>query len=84
MTPSELKRLHERHQPNSFFFDRKSMRFFGDTMANYGVKSSTVACKSWDGKYIMCWELYRRTPVKNGNQSSGFFHETTFERVHPI
>jgi hypothetical protein len=84
MTPSELKRLHEQHQPGSHFFDRKTMQFFGDTMKNYGVKNTPVGCKTRSGKYIMCWELYRRNPVKHGLQTSAFFHETTFESVHPL
>ena len=42
MTPSQLKYEvevagHERH-----FFDRKTMKFFGDTMSNYGVRSTVI------------------------------------------
>jgi len=53
MTPSELKNNVEK--TGSYFFDRLNMRFFCDTMANYG-------CRSFKG----CWELWRKTPV-NGN-----------------
>lgn len=34
MTPSELK--YQVEQTGSNFFDRKTMKFFGDTMKNYG------------------------------------------------
>ena len=59
MTPSELKRKHQDAVPCSHYFDAETMRHFGDTMANYGVRTS--------GAY---WELYRKKPVKDGLQAS--------------
>jgi hypothetical protein len=70
MTSSELKELHEYHNPESFYFDRKTMRFFGDTMKNYGVRrisANTV-------------ELYRKKPVKHGLQNSAFFNTVTYKK----
>jgi hypothetical protein len=60
----------------SNFFERSTMKFFGDTMANYTVSSKTV-----DYKGVQCYELRRRKPVKHGLQSSAFFNAKTFERV---
>ena len=71
MTASELKRLHEQHNPHSYFFTRESMRFAGDTMKNYGV------CE-YDADH---WELYRRRPVKYGLKTCAYFRKDTFERV---
>ena len=88
MTPSQLKYEvevagHERH-----FFDRKTMRFFGDTMSNYGVRSTVITCNyNEHGQYVETgvqvevWELYRKHPVKHGLQKSAFFDAETFERV---
>jgi hypothetical protein len=70
MTPSELKYQHELHNPESYFFKRKTMRFFGDTMKNYGIRrisANTV-------------ELYRKKPVKHGLQSSAFFNTITYKK----
>jgi hypothetical protein len=70
MTPSELKYQHELHNPESYFFERKTMRFFGDTMKNYGVRrisANTV-------------ELYRKKPVKHGLQTSAFFNTITYKK----
>ena len=44
MTPRQLKyeveaASHERH-----FFDRQTMKFFGDTMSNYGARSTVITC----------------------------------------
>jgi len=65
MTPSELK--HHVEQTGSHHFDRKTMKFFGDTMRNYGVRDA--------GQY---WELYRKRPVKHGLSSSMYFDKKTF------
>ncbi len=57
----------------SYFFTSNTMKFFGDRMSNYGVRSAGEN-----------WELYRRKPVKHGLQESAYFNKETFERVHII
>ena len=92
MTPSDLKYEHELRHPESYFFDRKTMRFFGDTMRNYGVRKAAVKTDyDAEGNYtgrptesVDVWELFRRSPVKCGNTSSAFFACDDFRRVHPI
>lgn len=73
MTPVELKCKVLQANPDSKFFDRETMNFFGDTMHNYGVLS-------YDEK---TWMLYRKRPVKYGLQSPAFFDKETFKRVFP-
>lgn len=88
MNASELKYNVEKTGSN--FFSHSSMRFFGDTMKNYGVRSTTVQT-SYDehdnyvenGITVEAWELYRKHPVKNGLQSSAYFDKRTFSRIHP-
>jgi hypothetical protein len=45
------------------------MRFFGDTMSNFGVrdggKVNTLTAKGIN-KGVEVWELYRKRPVKGG------------------
>ena len=81
MNASDLKRQHEIHNPNSHFFDRSSMKFFGDTMGNYyvPVKKQTIVTHS--GESHECYELQRRHPVEAGLGTSAWFDTTTFERV---
>lgn len=74
MTPSELKRHVENAGHDSHFFDRASMRFFGDTMRNYGC--------CWSDRYG-CWELYRKRPVKHGLKDSAYFDAESFARIFP-
>lgn len=69
MSPSELKYQVEQANSNSFFFTRKTMKFFGDTMKNYGVRDA--------GSH---WELYRKRPVKHGLYKSVYFNKVTFKK----
>ena len=92
MTPSELKAEVQAAGHESHFFDRSSMRFFGDTMRNYGVRSAVVRSHyDADGNYtsaegveIEVWELYRKRPVKHGMRDSAYFDKQTFKRVHTV
>jgi len=68
--PSELKYQVEQAGHDSHFFTRKTMKFFGDTMRNYGVRH----CGDM-------WELYRKKPVNHGLQSSAYFCKFTFKRI---
>lgn len=70
-TASDLKYWHEYHNPNSHFFDRKTMKFFGDTMKNFGVK-----------RWKNCYELYRRRPVEHGLYKSFYFELDTLKQIH--
>lgn len=88
MTPSELKAAVESRGTESHFFDWKSMRFFGDTMKNYGVRAAAIRAH-YDAAGNYCeggtvrevWELYRKRPVKHGLSASAYFDCVTFERV---
>ena len=75
MTPAELK--YNVEQTDSYFFTRKTMQFFGDTMKNYGVRAKTVIING-----IECYELYRRKPVKHGLSKSAYFDRITYKRIH--
>ena len=79
MNASELKYQVEQAGHDPHFFDRKTMRFFGDTMRNYGVCPATIT--TYTGETVEAWELYRRRPVKHGLKSSAHFDKRTFARV---
>lgn len=82
MTTSELKRNIESTRKESHFFTRSTMKFFGDTMKNLGVRSATVKTAEWssmEGATIECWELYR----KQGRKSSWFWSKDTFLQIYP-
>ncbi len=79
-TPSDLKYCVERSGFESYFFTRKTMNFFGDTMRNYGVRKMTIDT-TYD-KGLSVYELYRRKPVKHNLIESAYFDAKTFKRVH--
>ena len=90
MNASELKYQVEQHGNARYFFTPKEMRFFGDRMSNYGVRSVTITINYnaageyvENGAQVEAWELYRRHPVKHGLQSSAYFDKQTFARIYP-
>ncbi len=78
--PTEIKYQHCRLHPDSHFFDRESMRFFGDYMSNYGARKATVITHG-SPEPVECWELYRKRPVKHGLQASAYFARDDFRQV---
>ena len=74
MTPSELKRNYE-EKVRGYFFTKETMRFFGDTMSNFGVRSVYFNGKDY-------WELYRKEPVgKFKLNSTYWFDKESFKRI---
>lgn len=81
-TASDLKHAVESAGHEPFFFTRSAMRFFGDTMANYGLRQPRTVATNM-GETVPAYELTRRRPVRHGSQDSAFFHAETFRRVFP-
>jgi hypothetical protein len=80
MTPSELK--YNVDATGSKFFSRENMKFAGDTMKNYGVRSKPQLIDVGNDQQVLCWVLYRRKPVKHGMQKDAYFNNRTFKQVH--
>lgn len=73
MNAYELRREYLKANPTGHFFDRDTMRFFGDTMRNFGVRTL---------RGLDAWVLYRKSPAvghldPSGNMSST--HVTLFD-----
>lgn len=81
MTASELKYQVEEHGHEPYFFTHKTMRFFGDTMRNYGVRKTIVRANHEEG--IEAWALYRKRAVKRGIQTTAYFRADNFKRINP-
>ena len=81
MNKTELK--YQVMKTGSYFFDYSSMRFFGDTMANYYVPVNTVQVETWTDGTHECYELRRIRPVKHGLRKSTYFDINTFDRILP-
>jgi hypothetical protein len=88
MTVEELRYHIEQSGKNPYFFAQKTMKFFGDTMGNYGVREAKVETRLWEeGKgygdkvIVDVWELYRKRAVKQGLVTSAYFRKDNYERV---
>ena len=79
MTASELKYQVETKGSSPYFFTRKTMSFFGDTMRNFGVQKTVIFGRN--NERIDVYEIYRKRPVKHGLQNSRFFDRETFQEV---
>jgi hypothetical protein len=53
MTASQFKAKLEEKFPKSYFFSKNTMRFFGDTMRNYGVRMSVI--DTYNEKDVPVW-----------------------------
>lgn len=82
MTPSQLKAHVLARGTETHFFDRQTMKFFGDSMRNYGVRDGGTIY-TYEGVSHEVWELYRKRPVKHGLKHSTYFDKTTFNCVFP-
>jgi hypothetical protein len=80
MNQYELKANYE-EKIGGYFFSRSTMRFFGDTMANYYVLKNPVDIKTPSGDTVKCWVLTRRKAVKNGLRKDAYFSVDNFTRV---
>lgn len=92
MNASELKYHIEKRDVETHFFDRKTMKFFGDSMKNFGVrKVKVLSMYDAAGNYVEgggveveCWELYRKRAVKHGLKGSHYFAVDNYRTVHEI
>lgn len=76
----ELKELYETKFPKSRYFDKTTMKFFGDRMSNYGIRVTTVKTY-WNEEDIPVYELFRKRAVKHGLKDSSYFNIQTLEIV---
>lgn len=76
--PSVSDLAYQVTESGNLFFTKKTMKFFGDTLGNYGTRM----VQQQDGSWII--ELFRRKPVKHNTGSSAYFDAVTFKRLHSV
>lgn len=80
MTAYELIRLHEKYQPDSVFFSRDTLRFFGERISEMRVLKGTVMIDGHE-----CWTLssrQRNAPEGVKQRRYHYFDINTLEVVH--
>jgi hypothetical protein len=81
-TPAQVRDNHESAFPDSLFFSRDSMRFAGDTMANFAVAADPVEFVTHSGDAVTCWQLYRKRTTAKGFSGAFYFNCETWKREH--
>lgn len=87
-TPSQLKSFVE--DTGSHFFDRSTMKFFGDTMRNFGLTKEVITVNYDEngnfveaGIQVEAFALFRRKPTaKDSALRTWYFHPVTFKQLH--
>ena len=85
-TASDLKRAVI--AADGHFFDRDTLNFFGDTMANYYVPQEYKEAAIFSvvdnmGEIHHCCQLRRKRPVKGGVMTPAYFDQLTFAHILP-
>jgi hypothetical protein len=91
LTVYELRKKYEkscaRAASGGHFFDRETMRFFGDTMQNFRVRDGgKVKAYTENGvEEVEVWALYRRRPVNGGLHGlCSYFTKEEGRRLHGV
>lgn len=93
MRASELRAKVIEAGQEPYFFSRKTMQAFGDTMANYGVRSASITVEyDAQGNYlgagnsqtVEVWELYRKRAVSGNQKGSAYFDKVVFSQRFPM
>lgn len=84
--PYSLKRAHEASHPNSHFFDDKTLRFFGETMAAMRLLKKTVMIKDVMGEEHVCYVLSssQKPPYGKRRRVYNYFDTKTLEQVNAV
>jgi hypothetical protein len=79
--PCDLKREHQKRFPESDFFAPESMKWAGDTMANFSVRKPKRV-RNEHGVEFVAYELARMRPsARLKLTNSNWFHAETFDLV---
>lgn len=78
MDQYKLKRMYQEKNPNGHFFDRKTLKFFGERMRDMYVYKTPESITTPSGDVHECWRLRKRGDC---GVNYAFFDTTTFENV---
>ncbi len=81
----DLKNAHEVAHPDSHFFDRDTLKFFGERLSSMRLLKSRPAIKDCMGEEHECYCLSspQRTPLGNRRMHYFYFDVNTLEEIIP-
>ena len=83
MTVNELIRKHEELNPRSHFFDKDTLKFFGETISGMYLYKKTTKVKDYSGELHECYVIsciQKNSPLKN-KRYYHYFDTTTFDAI---
>jgi hypothetical protein len=83
MTISDLVREYYRHNPDGHFFDRETLKYFGETLSTMRVLKDTVTFNDYCGNPHTCYVVSRLQKKFPGGprRSLAYFDTTTFDDI---
>ena len=83
MTFTNLKNEYERHHPDGHFFDRDTLKFFGERESEMRVLKDLVSLTDIGGEKHICYILSsrQRPPYGKPRRKYHYFDTNTFEHV---
>ena len=78
-----LKKMHEAMHPNSHYFDRDTLKFFGERMSSMSVLKNVVKIKDMYGNEheTYCVSSLQRNAPGGPQRYYSYFDTSTFERI---
>ena len=85
MTIYEFIEKYREAQPDGHFFDRETLRFFGERLSEMRVLRDTATIKAEDGKTHECYVLsrFQRKHPRGPRRTYTFFCVKTLNKVFP-
>lgn len=85
MTVYTLKNRHEAAFPRSHFFDRDTLKFFGECLSSMNVLKRTARITTWSGDTHECYVLSKlsKNYPSGTRRTYAYFDASTYEEVFP-
>lgn len=85
MTVETLKREYERNHPQGHFFDRETLRWFGERFSEMRVLKAKALIKDYYGEEHLCYILssVQRPPWGKPFRKYHYFDVETFDDIIP-
>lgn len=86
MTIYELKNRHLEKNPGSHFFDRDTLKFFGEALSRMRVLKKTVTVTDYSGEKHECYvvEAIRTKDWKGPSKPYTYYHYFDTDTLNPV
>lgn len=81
MSVYELKRKYQEKNPEGHFFDKETLKYWGDRLSDFTVLAKPVKVRDYRGNMCACYVLRRKHPKGNTWQEA-YFDTVTLRQIH--